>query len=179
MTPRHWSDVERLRVLAPKKPSTEGKASRCNKKLAARSLPGVWLGSHLRTDEHIIALDLAEAIRVRTVHRLPELDRWSIDVVLGVRALPRRPNPNNAEREPAPRMNIEHGDENCEREDSPTLANPSATTGWEGPTSCGLRVGCSPRTATQRAASDAPTRRPNILTIANTPLHVGDASVTR
>ena len=66
--------------LALKKPSTERKAKRGNKKLAARSLPGIWLWVYPRTGEHSIALESGEAIRVRIVHRLPEPNGWSADV---------------------------------------------------------------------------------------------------
>ena len=68
----------------------------------------MWLGVYPRTAEHITALESGEAIRVRTVHRLPEPDRWSRDAVQAVRSLPRKPNRNAAEREPAPRVNTEH-----------------------------------------------------------------------
>ena len=52
-------------------------------------MPGVLLGVYPRTGEHIIALESGEAIRVRTAHWLPEPDRWSMDAVQAVRALPR------------------------------------------------------------------------------------------
>ena len=42
--------------LPLKKPSADRKASCGKKKLAARSLPGVWLGVYPRTGEHVIAL---------------------------------------------------------------------------------------------------------------------------
>ena len=57
-----------------------------------------------RTGEHIIAIESGEVIRVRTVHRLPEQDRWSKDAVQAVKAAPRKQNPDAAERKPAPRM---------------------------------------------------------------------------
>ena len=63
------------RLAFLKKPSTDRKASRGKKKLAVRSLPGVWLGVYLRIGEHIIALETVEAISVRAVHRLAEADR--------------------------------------------------------------------------------------------------------
>ena len=59
---------------------------------------------------------------MRTVHRLAETDRWSRDAVLGVWALPWRPNRNDAEKEPAPRMNTEHAEDDCGREDGAQFA---------------------------------------------------------
>ena len=58
---------------------------------------------------------------MQTVHRLPEPDRWSADAVLAVRALPRRPNPNAADNEPAPRMNTEHGEDDGDEADGADL----------------------------------------------------------
>ena len=65
----------------------------------------MWLGVYPRTGEHIIALESGEAIRVRTVHQLPEPDRWSVDAVLAVRALLRWPHLNDVDNKLAPRMN--------------------------------------------------------------------------
>ena len=104
--------------------------SRGKKKLAARSLPGIWLGVYPRTGEHIIALESGEAIRVRTVHRLPEPDRRSMDATQAGRALPRRPNPNAAERDPAPRVNIEH---DGDRADGADLGEPDCDDRVSGP----------------------------------------------
>ena len=72
------------RLLALKTPSSVRKASR-GKKLAVRSLPGVWLGIYPRTGKHIIALETCEAIRVRAVHRLPEPDLWNVEALAAVR----------------------------------------------------------------------------------------------
>ena len=91
--------------LSIKKPSNKKKASRGKKKLAARSLPGTWLGVYPRTGEHIIALASGEAIRVRTVHRLAAEDQWDVDAVMAVRALPRKPSPDGPASEPRPRRN--------------------------------------------------------------------------
>ena len=102
--------------LAFKKPSTDRTVFREKKKLATRSLPGVWPGVYPRAGEHIVALESGEAIRVRTVHRLPEPDRWSVDAVLAVRALPRRPIPNAADKEPTPRINTDHGEDDGDRQ---------------------------------------------------------------
>ena len=95
------------RLLALKKPSSVRKASRGKKLLAVRSLPGVWLGIYPRTGEHIVALETGEAIRVRTVHRLPEPYLWNVEALAAVRALPRKPGPVATAEEPSPRRNNE------------------------------------------------------------------------
>ena len=107
--------------LALKKPSTDRKEKRGKKKLAARSLPGVYVGVYPRTGEHIIALETGEAIRVRTVHRLAEADRWSMAAVMSVKALPRRANPNTEEREPATRQPQERFGQEDDRADGANL----------------------------------------------------------
>ena len=107
--------------LVLKKPSIDRTDSRGKTKLASRSLPSVWLGVYPRTGEHIVALESGEAIRVRTVHRLPEADRWSADAMLAVRALPRKPHPKSADNETAPRMNTEYGEEDGDRADGADL----------------------------------------------------------
>ncbi len=81
--------------LALKRSPTRKKHKHGKRKLAARSVEGTYLGIYPRTGEHIIArLDTGEAIRVRTVNRVPEEKRWCKDDIVGVKALPRRPNPN-------------------------------------------------------------------------------------
>ena len=107
--------------LSFKKPGNKKKASRGKKKLAARSLPGIWLGVYPRTGEHIVALESGEAIRVRTVHRLSAEDQWNADAVLAVRALPRKPSPNDTAGEPRPRRNTEADDGAGDRVDGANL----------------------------------------------------------
>ena len=69
-----------------KKPSIEKKAKKGKKKLAERNVLGTWLGIHPRTGEHVIAIHIGEAIRVRSVHRVVLEERWSPDAVRAVRA---------------------------------------------------------------------------------------------
>ena len=110
-------------------------------------------------DIHIF---FGEAIHVKTVQRLPESDSWSADAVSAVRAFPRRPNPNAAEREPAPRINTEHeeGADNDNRDDGANLGEPRLTIRFAGLGRCASQAGCLPSTATQRGASGVPTSRP-------------------
>ena len=100
LTGRSWTGAvvefgERVMgKLALKKVSTVKKSKRGKRKLAARSVEGIYVGVYPRTGEHIICKLDGEAIRVRTVNRLPVEDRWHVDKIVGVRALPRKPNPN-------------------------------------------------------------------------------------
>ena len=48
-----------------------------------------------RTGEHVIVLPSGEAIRGRTIHRIPVEDRWDPAAIIAVRALPRRPAPSD------------------------------------------------------------------------------------
>ena len=80
-----------LGKLALKRPSTDRKVKKGKRKLAARSGKGTWVGIFPRTGEHIIVLPSGEAIRVRTIHRVPAEDRWDSAAVAAVRALPWRP----------------------------------------------------------------------------------------
>ena len=82
--------------LALKRSSTQRKTKRGKKKLAARSVEGVYLGVYPRTGEHIIEKADGEAIRVRTVNRMIEEKRWNADVIKAVESLPRRPNPKKS-----------------------------------------------------------------------------------
>ena len=91
-----------------KKPSAEKKAKKGKKKLAERNVLGTWLGIHPRTGEHVIAIHIGEAIRVRSVHRVVFEERWSPDAVRAVRALPRRPGAGQTD--PAPRLLVEETD---------------------------------------------------------------------
>lgn len=93
----------------------------------------MWLGVYPRTGEHIVALESGEASRMRTVHRLPEPDRWRVDAVLAVRALSRRRNPNAADNEPAPRMNTEHGEDDGDRADGANLGAGAGEDRFGGP----------------------------------------------
>ena len=86
-----------------------------------------------RTGEHIIALETGEAIRVRTVHQLAEADRWSIDAVMSIKALPRRPNPNTGERDPAPRRPWDRSGQEDDREDGADLGDPDCSNALGGP----------------------------------------------
>ena len=109
LTGRTWNGVvaefgeQVMGKLALKKPSTDRKVKKGKRKLAERSVRGTWVGIFPRTGEHVIVLPSGEAIRVRTIHRIPVEDRWDPAAVAAVRATPRRPVPSRADTEPTPR----------------------------------------------------------------------------
>ena len=158
-----------------KKQSTDRKASRGKKKLAARSLPGVWLGVYPRTGEHIIALETGEAIRVRTVHRLAEADRWSMEAVLAVNALPRRPNPNAGEREPLPRCPGDFAGQQDDREDGAGLGEPDSSDALGGPREMRITSRLLVKYGYTDGCSAAPTSRLGSTIAASIPLRAGHA----
>ena len=88
--------------LALKRSSTDRKVKKGKRKLASRSVKGTWVGIFPCTGEHINVLPSGEAIRVRTIHRVPE-DRWDSAAVAAIRALPRRPVPQQDDADLMPR----------------------------------------------------------------------------
>ena len=81
------------RILA--KPMRTPK-SRKKLSLKARWIEGVWVGSTRHSKEHLVALDDGGAvIKVRTVKRRLESERWSEEAIKAVKATPRHPNPKD------------------------------------------------------------------------------------
>ncbi len=64
------------------------------KKLKARSVRGVLVGQVSRTGEHIVVVASGDAVRCRTIFRVPEGERWDKDLVLAIQATPRTPAPS-------------------------------------------------------------------------------------
>ena len=62
-------------------------------KLKSRSIDAVWVGQIARTGEHVVIKSDGNAVRCRTVRRVPEEHRWSAERVLLIRATPRVPAP--------------------------------------------------------------------------------------
>ena len=59
---------------------------------------GIWFGIELRTGEHRVALLRGgPVIRVRTVTRVPDSEKWKADEIASLRATPKKPNPLNEE----------------------------------------------------------------------------------
>ncbi len=72
-----------------------GKKKKERRKLAPRSVEGVWVGQVARTGEHIIIKPSGDAVKCRTVRRVPVEHRWNPERVLLVRATPRLPTPSS------------------------------------------------------------------------------------
>ena len=64
------------------------------KKLAARSIRAVVVGQVSRTGEHIVVGESGDAVRCRTIFRVPEDERWNKDLVLAIKGTPRAPAPS-------------------------------------------------------------------------------------
>ena len=80
-------------VLA--KPLRKAKHNR-KRSLRSKVLQATWLGVHPMTGEHRVALPHGgPVIRVRTVLRRPDSEKWSVDAVLAIKATPRVPNPRD------------------------------------------------------------------------------------
>ena len=77
-----------LARLAPKIIHAKRKAA-----LAPRFTQGTWVGVHEPTTENVVALQSGKAVRVRTVFRRPEEERWNLDRILGIPATLSDPNP--------------------------------------------------------------------------------------
>ena len=62
--------------------------------LKSRWEDAVWVGIAKRSNEHIVVLEGGgPAIRCRTIKRRPADSRWSAELVAGIKATPRAPNP--------------------------------------------------------------------------------------
>ena len=67
------------------------------------------------------------------MRRLAEADLWSMDAVMRIKALPRRPNPNTGERDPAPRRPQDRSGQEDDREDGADLGDPDCSDALGGP----------------------------------------------
>ena len=72
--------------------------------LSARAVPGIWFGIHEETGENLVAMLGARApvIKVRTVARRLEDERWNKEALLAVEAEPRCPHPRMPESDQVP-----------------------------------------------------------------------------
>ncbi len=77
----------------------KGSKKRHKRKLAPRAVLGTWVGQIGRTGEHIVIKQSGDAIRCRTIRRVPIQDRWNADMVKSIAATPRVPVPSKPEDE--------------------------------------------------------------------------------
>ena len=87
-----------LAKLAPNRIG-RGKKKQQKSKLAARSIRGVWVGQLGRTGEHVIVKQNGDAVRCRTIRRVPIEDRWDAEFIVNIEAIPRLPAPSQADPE--------------------------------------------------------------------------------
>ena len=70
--------------------------SRRKKSLKSKWVFGAWVGATSRSSEHLVVLqDGGAAIKVRTVKRRPEDERWCARAIQDIVAYPRAPNPKD------------------------------------------------------------------------------------
>ena len=74
----------------------KGVKKKQRRKLAPRSIEGIWVGQIARSGEHIIIKPSGDAVRCRTIKRVPVQHRWNAEKVLLIRATPRIPSPSSA-----------------------------------------------------------------------------------
>ena len=72
-----------------------GAKKKQNKKLAAMSIDGIWVGQVARAGEHIVIKPSGDAVRCRTIKRVPEEHRWVAERAPLVEATPRIPSPSS------------------------------------------------------------------------------------
>ncbi len=80
----------------------QGKDRKQKRKLAARSIDGVWVGQVSRTGEHLIIKPNGDTVRCRTIKRVPLQHRWNAERVLMIKATPRCPAPSSRKPEVIP-----------------------------------------------------------------------------
>ena len=86
---------EKVHAKLVAKVRTKGKNMRQKKKLAPRSVESTWVGQMGRTGEHVVIGPSGNAVRCRTIRRVPAEDRWDAETVLQITATPRRPAPSS------------------------------------------------------------------------------------
>ena len=82
--------------LAPRKIGN-GKNKIQKNKLAPRSIRAVWVGQIARTGEHIVIKPNGDAVKCRSMKRVPIEERWRAEDVLKIVATPRYPTPSQAQ----------------------------------------------------------------------------------
>lgn len=63
--------------------------------LAPRSTYGTWVGIREAIVEHIVIFQSGEAVRVRTVFRRPEEERWNLERIMKTQAIPSNLTPGS------------------------------------------------------------------------------------
>ena len=76
-----------------------GKRKKQKKKLAERMISAVWVGQVARSGEHVVIKQSGDAVRCRTIKRVPQEERWSADRIFAIKGTPRLPAPSRKDPE--------------------------------------------------------------------------------
>ena len=57
-----------------------------------RAVPGTWLGIYGKTGQSYVAISPSKVVRVRTIQRRPEAERWSPHIIMTLQATPQKPD---------------------------------------------------------------------------------------
>ena len=85
--------------LQLKKSPIRKKVKRGKQKLVERSVLGTWVGIYPRTGENIIVKENGDVVRVRTITRRPDAEKFDAERILAIKALPRMPTPTSRRRQ--------------------------------------------------------------------------------
>ena len=92
---KHVEFGEQVLIVPKRKMKVKRRAQ-----LRARVLPATWVGIAKRSNEHTVILESGgPAVRVRTIRRRPEADRWDMEALKEIKARPRAPNTHRPEQE--------------------------------------------------------------------------------
>ena len=124
----------------------QGKAKKQKRKMAVRSIEGVWVGQVARTGEHVVIKHSGDAVRCRTIRRVPIEHRWDAEKVLLVKGTPRLPAPStkrpehmegrlvdDEDREPRPRQERQRPREDVDMESKIDSSVENSGVGLEAP----------------------------------------------
>ena len=73
----------------------KGRTNKQKRKLLPRFIEAVWVGQSGRSGEHIVIKPNGDAVRCRTIKRVPMERRWNAEKVLLTKATPRCPAPSS------------------------------------------------------------------------------------
>ncbi len=86
---------ERVHAKPLRKPKNSRKRA-----LTSRTVDGIWLGVHPKTHEHkVVMLKGGPAIKVRTILRRPDSEKWSAEDIMEIIATPKVPNPKDTDQD--------------------------------------------------------------------------------
>ena len=93
----------------------QGKKGQQKKKLASRAIPATYAGIVPRTGEHVVIKDNGDAVKCRTVYRVPLEERWSRERIFAIKGTPRLPSPSSASPEEIAARVVDEHEEDREK----------------------------------------------------------------